>query len=180
MCEACKVVVFDFDSTLSSPIYVASRRVWAIADKPEVLASLSAAEKIENFGGAERLASLDALLQTLRDRGVDLFIISIGFKRAIVPLLEAVALVRHFDVAKIYGQDSPELASRHYVKADLIAHLATKKQWTTPKDVLFVDDSAEHIAAAQAINIARTLKVRGHRGILKRDIDIILDRVSER
>ena len=154
---SCKVVVFDFDSTLTCPLYLADKKVWAIADKPEVLASLTAEQRFENFGGRDRIAMLQELLSTLHARNVELFIISIGYKEAIVPLLEAVGLLEHFRLDQIFGQDSPELVNRNYVKGALIADLSQRYGWTKD-DVLFVDDSEKHIKRAKTV--AHTILVR--------------------
>mmetsp|Transcript_7762 Transcript_7762/g.32117 ORF Transcript_7762/g.32117 Transcript_7762/m.32117 type:complete len:166 (-) Transcript_7762:275-772(-) len=150
-----RVVVLDFDSTLTAPIFLERARAWAIADKPELLATMGPEELVANFGGAARIAALDALLGALRE----LCIVSIGYKRAIVPQLRGVGLLRHFDAARIFGQDSRELRSVGYVKADLIAALAAEHGWA-PADILFVDDSEEHVDAARARGVCATFLVR--------------------
>ncbi|KAJ8610025.1 hypothetical protein CTAYLR_006630 [Chrysophaeum taylorii] len=134
-----RVVIFDFDSTLSEPQYVARHKAWAIADKPQLLDTLSTEERIANFGGRHRVDALDALLGSLLASNAEVYIVSLGFKCAIVPQLETVGLLRHFDQSRIYGQDSDALRGVHYVKADLIALLVEANCWRAA-DVLFVSE----------------------------------------
>lgn len=149
-----KALFLDFDSTLTTPQFLERLGVWAIADKPEVLSSLSPEERISNFGGADRIKAIDSLLAAVAS-STDLFIVSLGFKHAIIPQLETASLMRHFEPRNIYGQD--ELRSVNYVKAKLIAALMASHHWT---DVLFVDDSKDNIAAANKRRVCRTLHVQ--------------------
>jgi tetratricopeptide (TPR) repeat protein len=106
------VVFFDFDSTLSSPQYVHRANDYAVCDRIELCCSLTEDEVIANFGGPERLANLLDMLEYLEQGGVNLFIISLGFTRAISHHLAMVNLDRFFDSDRIFGQDSePQAAS---------------------------------------------------------------------
>mgnify|MGYP001804728605 CR=1 FL=1 len=151
-----KALFLDFDSTLSKPQFLERLGVWAIADKPDVLNSLTPEERIANFGGADRIAALDSLLSAVGS-STELYIESLGFKHAIIPQLETASLMRHFEPDNIYGQD--ELRSVKYVKAKLIASIVASHQWA---DALFVDDSKDHIAVANKRRVCRTLHVQGN------------------
>ena len=82
--EALRCVVFDFDSTLSTPQYLERFGCWAIADKAIVCAEMTEAEIWANLGGRDRVALLKRTLATLRADGVALYVASLGFGAAIV------------------------------------------------------------------------------------------------
>lgn len=159
------IVVFDFDSTLSAPRFV--RGQWLIADKPELLNSLSREEHVANFGGAQRVSQLESMLSQIKDKGVFVCVVSLGFTTAIIPALKTVGLLKYFD--RIYGQDSEELRRHNFVKADLIATFAQTH-------TLFVDDSRQHIEKAR--RICSTIHVQGN-GICRDEIDLVLSWCDE-
>mmetsp|Transcript_7842 Transcript_7842/g.10934 ORF Transcript_7842/g.10934 Transcript_7842/m.10934 type:complete len:144 (+) Transcript_7842:70-501(+) len=132
-----RCIIFDFDSTLSSPFYLADRSVWTITDKPEVIETLNDEERIRNFGGRERLAALDSFLQQL-SKSNEIFIVSIGFKKAILSLLESVGLAKYFDQKNIFGQECIELQHVDFVKATLITNTIISSSGYLSNQVLFV------------------------------------------
>ena len=75
-------VVFDFDSTLSSPVFLQRFGRWAIADKPKILSAMTKEEIVANFGGHDRLCRLRKMMSALAEAHVHMLIISIGFKKA--------------------------------------------------------------------------------------------------
>lgn len=156
MAAPIKALVLDFDSTISTPTYLHRARQWAVADNVPLFESMSEEERIMNFGGPERIAALDALLAALEAAGVRLYIISIGYKAALVPHLHTVNLARYFADERTYGQDSPALREASFVKGMLIGQIMRAQGWSHG-DVLFVDDSSEHIERAGAT--CRTLLV---------------------
>ncbi|KAJ1462067.1 hypothetical protein M885DRAFT_506151 [Pelagophyceae sp. CCMP2097] len=155
-----RCVVFDFDSTLSTPKFLERFGQWAIADKPFLLDAMTADEVVANFGGVSRVAALQQMLALLRRCGVAVYIVSIGFKRAIVPQLETVGLGAFFDAHRVYGQDSAALRRAKFVKAELIASLMRDLN-LEPDELLFVDDSARHLAEARSRGTCRTFQVSG-------------------
>ena len=156
-----RCVIFDFDSTLSCPTFIARFGRFAIADKRDVFMNMTPPEIVENFGGTARLEHLTSMLQRLRDLQVHLMIISLGRTECIIAHLAAVHLLPFFSAEDIYGRDS-EALKRHniryarkdetvgtlFCKAALILAIMTRFQWTSD-DVLFVDDSTAHIQAAR-------------------------------
>ena len=60
-----RAVFFDFDSTLTSPVRIERTGRWAVSDDVALFASMSTAEVLSNFGGAERLEKLSSLLRAL-------------------------------------------------------------------------------------------------------------------
>ena len=114
------------------------------------------------FGGEERLARIRARLAALRAAGLDLFIVSIGFRTAIIPLLAEVDVGAFFPADRVYGQDSPELEAVNHSKGKLIAELRRLHGWAK-HEVMFIDDSKTHIASAR--RVCDTLHVDGDEGV---------------
>ena len=145
-----KAVVFDFDSTISTPTFLERAGQWAVADKKDIFKSMSTHEIVANFGGATRIEALKGLLATLKAADIVLYIVSIGFREAFMPHLEAVGLLPFFQHDRIFGQDSPELRQLEFVKGRLIARFMADAGWNR-EEVLFIDDSREHIERASAV-----------------------------
>jgi|EP00900_Chrysochromulina_parva_P002010 phosphoglycolate phosphatase-like HAD superfamily hydrolase len=145
-----RALVLDFDSTISTPRYIERLQEWAVADKVQIFEALTPDEHIENLGGQERIDALKALLLELSEAGVTLFIISIGYRVALMPQLETAGLLRFFADNRVYGQDSPELRQLGFVKGRLIERIMNHHGWGRD-DVLFVDDSMEHIDRASTV-----------------------------
>ena len=145
-----RALVLDFDSTISTPQYIERLQEWAVADKVQIFQALTTDEHIENLGGQKRIDALKALLLELSEAGVTLFIISIGYRVALMPQLETAGLLRFFADNRVYGQDSPELRQLGFVKGRLIERIMNHHGWGRD-DVLFVDDSTEHIESASTV-----------------------------
>jgi len=154
-------VFFDFDSTLSTPQYVARARDYAVSDRLELCMSLKREEVVANFSGEERIRRLDVLLRGLLQAGVELIIISLGLTKVIWHHLEVVGLAAHFDKAKIFGQDSLELCEVEHRKALLIQKLMQARRLASSQ-ALFVDDSAAHIKLCADLRVCKVLKVSGN------------------
>eukprot|EP00929_Paragymnodinium_shiwhaense_P119077 TRINITY_DN90962_c0_g1_i1.p1 TRINITY_DN90962_c0_g1~~TRINITY_DN90962_c0_g1_i1.p1 ORF type:complete len:471 (-),score=72.53 TRINITY_DN90962_c0_g1_i1:97-1509(-) len=153
-------VFFDFDSTLSTPRYLERAKDYALADRPQLCASLTRPEVLSNFGGSGRVARLHALLQRLSARGVALFVVAKGYTEAIRHQLGTVGLGRFFPNGHIFGQDSEDLIQAQHHKAVLIQRLMGLNSW--PEDcVLFVDDDENHVNLCREMGACRTLLVRG-------------------
>lgn len=153
-------VFFDFDSTLSTPQYLERAKDYALADRPKLCSSMTAAEILANFGGRGRVARVAAMLRHLESRGLALFVISLGFTQAIRHHLSSVGLGNYFQVDRIFGQDSEELSEVGHRKALLIQRLMQFNEWPRER-ALFVDDSKEHIQLCREVGACRTLLVRG-------------------
>ncbi|KAL1519070.1 hypothetical protein AB1Y20_003337 [Prymnesium parvum] len=151
-----KALVLDFDSTLSTPTWQAGHGKWAVADNRALFQAMTLDQQIANFGGGERIRDLTALLEALTARAVALYIVSIGYKEAFVPHLQTAGLLRFFDPERIYGQDSKELRDVGFVKGALIRQIMEIQGWAHD-DVVFVDDSQEHIEKAS--QVCRTILV---------------------
>ena len=151
-----KALVLDFDSTISTPTFLARLNEFAVADKKDIFGCMSVEEQWANFGGAERVQQLANLLAELQAAGVVLHIVSIGFRAAFMPHLKTVGLLDFFAEARIFGQDSSELRAVGFVKGLLIEQLMAASSWEHD-DVLFVDDSWSHIE--RAAEVCRVLLV---------------------
>ncbi|CAK9068157.1 unnamed protein product, partial [Durusdinium trenchii] len=67
-------VFFDFDSTMTTPIKLPRFHRHAIADSPEIFASMTPQEILANFGGRPRLQRMGKLLQALTEAGCELLL----------------------------------------------------------------------------------------------------------
>ena len=160
-----RVLVFDFDGTITSPIYLERLKTWVVADKVKVFAALTRDEIIANLGGEARVEALRALFADLRsDERTALFVCSLGYKTAIVPNLTAADLLSAFGAERVFGQDSPELARREFKKADFIRDLVCGMDLPASA-ILFIDDSAQHVEYARATKTCDTLHVDGGKGL---------------
>lgn len=130
--------------------------MWAVADNVSLFASMTPEEIVANLGGADRVAALTKLLEGLSVAGVQLFIVSIGYRQAFIPHLQTAGLLRFFPDEQVFGQDSPPLRSLGFVKGRLIAQIMAERGWGRD-DVLFVDDTKDHID--RAADVCRTLLV---------------------
>ena len=151
-----KALFLDFDSTISTPIFLQRANMWCVADNVELFRSMSPEEIVANFGGSERIEVIKALLTDLSARGVVLYIVSIGHKVAIMPHLHRAGLLTFFEPKRIFGQDCAELRNVNFVKGVLIDQLM-KKEGLMHGNALFVDDSLGHIEKASSV--CRTLLV---------------------
>ena len=95
--------------------------------------NMTPAEIVANFGGQERIARLELMLQRLSAAGTRLMIISLGRSECIAAHLKAVNLLRYFKEEDIYGRDSPDLRKHRcgglFCKALLILELMARAQW---------------------------------------------------
>lgn len=173
-----RCVVFDFDSTLSTPQYLERLGHWAIADKPMVIGSMTEAELWANFGGPDRVDALRAMLATLRFAGLHLAVCSLGFTECIHRHLDLLGLGAFFDRRDVIGQDSPPLIDADHVKAVFIENLAARSGYR-PEHVLFVDDSAKSIDIADRRGSCQTMRVTKE-GLDADDMQAILDRAKRR
>jgi hypothetical protein len=88
-----RALFLDFDSTISTPIFVDRAHKWAVADDVALFCSMTPAERIANLGGSERVEALRTLLQELAAAGVTLHIISIGYSCAFGPHLQELGII---------------------------------------------------------------------------------------
>eukprot|EP00756_Hemistasia_phaeocysticola_P052928 Hpha_TRINITY_DN28260_c0_g1::TRINITY_DN28260_c0_g1_i1::g.116762::m.116762 len=169
-----KAFFFDFDSTISVAVRTkTSGGRHAVADRKEVFRLMNREEIVANFGGDARLQTLHTLFSVLQASGALLFIISIGYRSAFEPHLIEVGLRQYFgedteSETRVHGQDSRDLQGVRFRKARLIQKFMEKRGWN-PSEVVFIDDSAEHIDLACKERTCRTLHVRG-RGMSEGDM----------
>eukprot|EP01051_Picozoa_sp_SAG22_P002833 SAG22_NODE_130_length_18670_cov_12.091379_11_plen_209_part_00 len=154
-----QAIFFDFDSTISMPYVVERLGDWAVADRQNNFDAMTAAEVKRLFGPPQRVAAFAQLLSALITKGVALFVVSLGLMTAIKPALAPVGLLEHF--CMVWGQDSPELSAVDCVKGALIQQVmasggpgaAARRAETawSKEQVLFLDDTMDHIENARAI-----------------------------
>ena len=65
---AIKALVLDFDSTISTPTFLERANQWAVADNVPLFESMSAEERVANFGGKARIEQLVSCLKDLKVR----------------------------------------------------------------------------------------------------------------
>ena len=114
-------VFFDYDGTLTTPVFVERVQKWAISDKPAVCALLTPAELERQFGGQQRLAILRLLFTRLRELGISLHIVSHGRLAAIERQLAAVGLLQEGHFSRIVASDSRPLQAVDNDKGAYIA-----------------------------------------------------------
>jgi len=193
-----KALFLDFDSTMSTPIFVERVRKWAVADNVALFRSMTAEERLANLGGPERVATLRQLLLELVVAGVTLHVISIGYGTAFGPHLQELGLMARdassaatpataaaaiaagsgataatvcpICPSRVFGQDSHELRAVKFVKGVLIGQLMAASGWSLA-DALFVDDSQEHVD--RAATVCRTLHIAHRRGMQKAEFGAI-------
>ena len=66
--ESIKALVLDFDSTISTPTFLERANQWAVADNVPLFESMSAEERVANFGGKARIEQLASCLKDLKVR----------------------------------------------------------------------------------------------------------------
>eukprot|EP00913_Durusdinium_trenchii_P027829 g26094.t1 len=160
-------VFFDFDSTMTTPIKLPRFHRHAIADSPEIFASMTPQEILANFGGRPRLQRMGKLLQALTEAGCELFIVSIGFRdTCILPHLHATGLLQHFraentakDAQKPNYLKLPAQRFSSVLPPEAAADLMADRRWT-PQEALFVDDSVKHVESAA--DTCEVVRVQGN------------------
>ena len=65
---AIKALVLDFDSTISTPTFLERANQWAVADNVPLFESMSAEERVANFGGKARIEQLASCFKDLKVR----------------------------------------------------------------------------------------------------------------
>ena len=148
-----RAIIFDFDQTLTKAqdVLHQGKTVKAEADKVKVFEDMTDDEVVRNFGGKERIGALRTMLRDLFERDVSLIIISAGYRRALLPHLESVGLATpFFEFDHVWGQECERLQRVRFNKSRLITELMHEHGWTYD-DVLFVDDSEDHIKKAAPV-----------------------------
>ena len=166
--DAPRCVVLDFDGTLSTPKYVERLQNWAVCDKEVLISSLTDDEIWANGGGVQRVELMRQMLEQLQSQGCALYIVSLGFTGAIRRHLDVWGLSQYFPESRVFGQDSPLLIERDYVKASLIEHLMARRGWAFD-DVLFVDDSQKNVGECDRRRTCATFTV-AESGLTERDM----------
>lgn len=164
---------FDFDGTLSTPQFVQRANDYAVCDRVELCCSLSEAEVVANFGGPARVEDVTEMFSRLEENGVTLFIISLGFTRAILHHLSSLGLSRFFRRERIFGQESERMLQVRHKKASLIQLLLLEHGWKKSQ-ALFVDDDNRHLEHCKELGACNFLQVRGQ-GLSKAEMDMILE-----
>eukprot|EP00440_Ansanella_granifera_P029605 gb/GFBE01032157.1/.p1 GENE.gb/GFBE01032157.1/~~gb/GFBE01032157.1/.p1 ORF type:complete len:263 (+),score=58.45 gb/GFBE01032157.1/:1-789(+) len=164
--EVSRCTVFDFDEVLS------------------VQQVLGAAQLSEHglrrvFGGAERLAALDVLLQDLLEHDVALAVVSRNSSEIVRRALAGAKvhidgvpepLLRHFSPDLIfgcedYGDDVP--------KSEVIANRIMRPNSLSPADVLFVDDCLLNVCEVRQRCKVEALHVRNGGGMDAWDMEYV-------
>jgi phosphoglycolate phosphatase-like HAD superfamily hydrolase len=170
-----RAVIFDYDQTLTKAqdVLHQGKIVKAEADKVKVFEDMTDEEVVRNFGGEERIGALRTMLRDLFERDVSLIIISAGYRRALLPHLESVGLATpFFEFDHVWGHECERLQRVRFNKSRLITELMQEHGWTYD-DVLFVDDSEDHIK--KALPVCQTMLVRGN-GLSLDEIQAITNR----
>lgn len=178
--ERTQAVVFDFDRTLtkrhlyhlmhgSHPQHSA----WDRLRYPHLERATLLQDKVflrdDVFGGAERVAALDAFLGELAQQGVTLYVSSLNFLKPIKLALQQVGLLHHFDY--INAKDTVGLVPvsvEENMRAKLVQPLLGspwQKEYylsevVTPRHrcTVFIDDELRHKVRQSQLFTAYNLK----------------------
>jgi hypothetical protein len=151
-----KLLVLGFDGTLTMAGYVdpdKMARVEMSSSKYAEFRLKTEAEHVLNLGGEKQVAALKDLFERLQEFDVELRILSLGVKRAIMYALglPKVDLLKYFsndaagrDGARIWGGDTPPLSDDKAYKGVVI------EEWMEQLDlewdeVVFVDDDPVNV-----------------------------------
>jgi len=149
-----ELVVFDFDLTLAS-----MNVGYFDAGGSNVVDRC--------FGGKERVAMLENMLQSVKDRGCTLAVVSQNSKATIKKCMQSLRWTERFFGGLIIGwEDSEEK------KSTIVTNLL-KELGIAPEDMLFLDDMPSNIRDVRA-NVAGsgTILVQG-KGIMAADVESI-------
>lgn len=149
-----KLVVYDFDQTLSSVHLYHELQ----GKRSPALAKMSDERLLEVFGGAKRLARLKQHLSLLSTK-CELAIISFGWVDVIKGALERMSLDAFFESSVIIGCDSEELSEAKGNKATCIKRMK-KARSLSAKQVIFVDDDQANIAKAHSCCVTVAVQPR--------------------
>ncbi|CAJ1403257.1 unnamed protein product [Effrenium voratum] len=199
-----RLVVFDFDQTLSAVHVYNSLAGGTEAGLPgpaacSELGQLSRVLELSHhpqlqqqggfaaacFGGLARVGRLAAMLEQLRDAGVECMICSRGLVGPLQKLLDQLGLLQFFsevyaNIGDTYGQTGYDREVQRAALGEDIRFLGTQQQsqWSSKRqvveiairkrglsreEVLFVDDQAHEIKSMQGA--CRSLQVYPPRGI---------------
>jgi len=151
-----KMVILGFDGTLTMVGYVdpvAMKRVEMTSRKYADFRLKTPEQHVFNFGGEAQIAALKDLFERLQDFDIELRILSLGTKKAIMYALglPQVDLLKYFsddkagkDGARIWGGDTPPLSDDKAYKGVVI------EEWMEelglhPDELVVVDDDSVNI-----------------------------------
>lgn len=160
------MVFYDFDDTLAAmDFYLATHGAMDVSEFDDAFF-------VEAIGGDKRLARLECHLNGLKERGIDLSIVSFGWSTAIRETLDRVGLAGFFDEELIFGSDSPLMRKTNSIKADLI-HEQMQLHSHNFERAIFVDDNRENIEICEAKKICQTLHINHPGGMDENDLNTI-------
>ena len=148
-----KCLILDFDNTLTRAVRV-TLGAWsgnATSQDKDLFQAMSREDHVRNFGGAAVIEDIKVLFIQLRAIGVELRILSYGFKEAIVHALTSVQLIEFFTEpgkqpgSLVFGSDVPPLnESDEIYKALVVQEWMEEADWQ-PNEVAFCDDDINNI-----------------------------------
>jgi len=149
-----KLVVYDFDQTLSSVHLYHELQ----GKRAAQLAKISDERLLEIFGGAKRLARLTEHLQRVSVKS-ELAIVSFGWVDVIKAALERMKLSNYFEHSVIIGNDSDELSEAKGNKATVIKRMRKERKLKSSQ-VIFVDDDMANISKAHSCCVTVAIQPR--------------------
>lgn len=136
-----KMIVFDFDNTLSTVMLGQPCEAF-----PKPIEEVSEQE----FGGRVRVHLLRTLFSVLSQCGVIFFICTYGLQKRVEVALLKILMCDYFPEGNIVGRESWELQRQGGVKLGVIrARMANLG--LAPEEVLFVDDSEDNLRDSDGI-----------------------------
>jgi len=180
--EPIKVVVFDFDQTISVIHFYSELAGFTPDMKLRCLNEWSKERVIQGFGGEERLNLLECLFKDLKTASVELYILSYGYKEVIIKALERVNLLVYFDKNLIWGEaevknfrSNTGVASQP--KMRMIKELIREKHKYSAGEVLFVDDDNRNLAQLKK-TVCKTIYVCERKGMTEKEIEAVRKQIK--
>ena len=165
------MVFYDFDETLAAmDFYLETHGVMDVSEFDDSFF-------VDVFGGDKRLAQLGWHLESLKERGVDLSIVSFGWSTAIREAIDRVGLAGFFEEDLIFGSDSKLMREKNSIKAKLIGELMQLYGHSFER-VIFVDDNRENIEFCEAEKVCQTLHIDHPGGLDENDFKTIEEKIQ--
>jgi len=180
--EPIKVVVFDFDQTISVIHFYSDLTGFTPDMQLRCLNEWSKERVIQGFGGEKRLQLLDCLFKDLKTASVELYILSFGHREVIIKALELVNLLVYFDKNLIWGEAEVKQFRRNtgdasQPKMRMIQELIREKHKYSAGEVLFVDDDNKNLAQLKK-TVCKTIHVCERKGMTEKEIEAVRKQIK--
>ena len=157
------MIIYDFDHTIpSSHIFHATGGAAEVGEFEDGFF-------IDAFGGEERILRLQSHFFRLKNRGIELLILSHGWSGVIMESLERTGLSEFFASENIFGNESDLMTQNRGEKHRAIQELMRKRSLQFDQ-VLFIDDDWTVIEQCKNSETCRALHVEAEAGLTENEL----------